>query len=828
MPGRYADVGILSASAGVFTLSGGVKSGLADVYDIIMAADLPLVGSLSITLSFGPQGRNFDSEFELEKEVELELERIGITLGEVKFGGETVTIDIGGTSYNFTRANIGTSLVEEVTRLMGPAAAPAAQKAAEIIEAGMDAVNLIGKVFVVNSTPLPPSPTFTAKFEDVVEIPDEVIENLGLLIFSNAIGGTPTVDRIEIYGENYIAVVYDEGLPFERAEIYYRDGESIAEFPAASLASEIRGSFDPYIVLSGFGYAQPGVGSDGLVYILDAEGAVQAAFDNSFDYGTNESDRIVDGTSSADVIDGSYVDADGDAVSDAADTVYGLGGDDTIMSGSGSDTISGGDGDDTLIGELDNDTLTGGAGADLFSFTTGDGADQITDFDVISDDLEIDGQIINIEALPSGVTVVDQGADVLLTYGNGDTVLLQGITIADWITGSNTIAPTGSVEGTAGADIIDATYVDDEGEAISDTADTIYGLGGDDTINSGNGADIIYGGDGNDTINGGRGSNTIFGGAGDDTIYVIDSSIVDGGVGDDHLSSNLNKGGDHTFTGGEGADTFEFNYAGPARVATEVITDFEVGVDTLIVQGQMLSGLVIESLPSDFTTSATADGSLVLNYGGVHSVTLNGVTAEEFFVDIGVTAAATVGTAGDDVIDASFSDAEGDTVSDGAETIFGLGGNDTINAGKGNDTIYGGDGNDIINPDRGSKTIYGENGDDTIYVIDSSVVDGGAGNDYLFSNLNKGGDHTFTGGTGMDTFEFAYAGATKAAVEVITDFEVGIDALIIDGQTLSELTLGDLPSPYTSATDDGSLVLNYGGIHSVTLEGVTEAEFFSL
>ncbi|EPX81275.1 calcium-binding protein [Litoreibacter arenae] len=678
MPGRYANVGVLDASSGIFTLSGRVKSDLADVYDIKMAADLPFAGSISITLSFGPQGRNFDSELELERDVELELKGIGITLGEVKFGGETVLVTINGTEFIFGRADIGTRLVAEVAEQVGSDAyAATAQKAAEIIEAGMDAVNLIGKVFVVNSTPLPPSPTFTAKFEDVVEIPDEVIDNLGLLIFSNAIGGFPTVDRIEIYGENYIAVVYDEDLPFERAEIYYRDGESIAEFPAASLASEIRGSFDPFIVLSGFGYAQPGEGSDGLVYILDAEGAVQAAFDNSFDFGTNEGDRIVDGTSSADVIDASFVDADGDAV--------------------------------------------------------------------------------------------------------------------------------------------------------TDVADTIYGLGGDDTINSGNGADIIYGGDGNDTIDAGRGSAVIDGGTGNDIIYVIDSSVVDGGAGDDYLFSNLSKGGDHTFTGGSGADTFEFAYASASKAALQTITDFEVGIDTLIVEGHTLSGLLLDDLPSEFTTSQSADGSLVLNYGGIHSVTLSGVTQEQFFVETGITASATVGTSGDDIIDASFVDAEGDTVSDGAETIFGLDGNDIINAGKGNDTIYAGDGNDTINPDRGSKTIYGENGDDTIYVIDSSIVDGGAGDDHLFSNLNKGGDHTFTGGAGADTFEFAYTGGTKAAIEVITDFEVGIDALIIDGQTLSGLTLAELPSAYTtSAAGDGSLVLSYGGIHSVTLVGVTEAEFFML
>ena len=60
-------------------------------------------------------------------------------------------------------------------------------------------------------------------------------------------------------------------------------------------------------------------------------------------------------------------------------------------------------------------------------------------------------------------------------------------------------------------------------------------------------------------------------------------------------------------------------------------------------------------------------------------------------------------------------------------------------------------------------------------------VDGGAGNNYLNSNSNKGRDHTFICGSHEDTFEFACAGATMAALETVTDFEVGIDALIVDG-----------------------------------------------
>ena len=47
------------------------------------------------------------------------------------------------------------------------------------------------------------------------------------------------------------------------------------------------------------------------------------------------------------------------------------------------------------------------------------------------------------------------------------------------------------------------------------------------------------------------------------------------------------------------------------------------------------------------------------------------------------------GTENDDVIDSGYTDTDGDSVSGGADLVFGLGGDDTIEAGSGNDTIHG-------------------------------------------------------------------------------------------------------------------------------------------
>ncbi len=117
---------------------------------------------------------------------------------------------------------------------------------------------------------------------------------------------------------------------------------------------------------------------------------------------------------------------------DGADNLQGDNGDDIISGGKGADIIFGGFGDDTLNGGKGadqlfagrgGDTITGGAGADTFLFITGDGDDVITDFDAETDILDITGIIASI---------VEQGDDVLISYGADDTILLLDADISDF------------------------------------------------------------------------------------------------------------------------------------------------------------------------------------------------------------------------------------------------------------------------------------------------------------------------------------------------------------------------------------------------------------
>ncbi|WP_420397174.1 choice-of-anchor L domain-containing protein [Nioella sp.] len=100
----------------------------------------------------------------------------------------------------------------------------------------------------------------------------------------------------------------------------------------------------------------------------------------------------------------------------------------------------------------------------------------------------------------------------------------------------------GIVEGSGGADVIDATFTGDpEGDMIdaSDAIgvngttgddDYVMAFGGDDTVQSGAGDDIVEAGSGDDVVAGGAGSDTLFGDEGNDTIHGGNDPSLGGGA----------------------------------------------------------------------------------------------------------------------------------------------------------------------------------------------------------------------------------------------------------------------------------------------------------
>jgi len=69
--------------------------------------------------------------------------------------------------------------------------------------------------------------------------------------------------------------------------------------------------------------------------------------------------------------------------------INGEAGNDTLWGSNGDDTIDGGTGNDSIFGGTGSDTLTGGTGADIFQFTATSGSDDILDFDITQDSIQL-------------------------------------------------------------------------------------------------------------------------------------------------------------------------------------------------------------------------------------------------------------------------------------------------------------------------------------------------------------------------------------------------------------------------------------------------------
>ncbi|WP_439672502.1 RTX toxin exported protein [Cupriavidus necator] len=183
---------------------------------------------------------------------------------------------------------------------------------------------------------------------------------------------------------------------------------------------------------------------------------------------------------------------------------------------------------------------------------------------------------------------------------------------------------------------------------------------------------------------------------------------------------------------------------------------------------------------------------------------------------------------GDDIVEGGSGD---DTLlgANGKDRVFGGLGNDNLSGGNGTDAVYGGGGDDVIGSidgssalytgDNGGDTLYGDgydsyadyllgaghesarpgndriyggNGDDLIYGDNGNnaalggddIIAGGNGKDTIYGEGGNdkiaggtGGD-TLSGGSGADVFVYnAVSDSTAAGMDVITDFQRGVDHL---------------------------------------------------
>ncbi|MCR8550778.1 Hint domain-containing protein [Salipiger sp. P9] len=143
------------------------------------------------------------------------------------------------------------------------------------------------------------------------------------------------------------------------------------------------GGADTFIGGSGADTFQAGDGAD-ILWSNEGDDSVDAGAGNDTVWAGAGADTILGGEGD-DLLGGD----------EGADSLSGGGGNDEIWGGLDNDTIDGGLGDDLIGGDTGNDLLTGSDGNDTFSYSPGDGADTITDFNAGNTGGLLDGDLAN-------------------------------------------------------------------------------------------------------------------------------------------------------------------------------------------------------------------------------------------------------------------------------------------------------------------------------------------------------------------------------------------------------------------------------------------------
>ena len=154
--------------------------------------------------------------------------------------------------------------------------------------------------------------------------------------------------------------------------------------------------------------------------------------------------------------------------------------------------------------------------------------------------------------------------------------------------------------------------------------------------------------------------------------------------------------------------------------------------------------------------------------GGTDTINLTGTTAA-VNVNLGVATSQTVNSNLKLILSAN----------NVIENATGGTGNDRLTGNALNNTLNGGDGNDQLQGLGGNDTLWGGAGND--------ILNGGTGNDSLWGGL---GDDVLTGGVGNDQYLFQSDSvfSTSLGVDYISEFEAGLDQIVLSKATFNAIT----------------------------------------
>ncbi|MGB3401489.1 MAG: glycoside hydrolase family 9 protein [Microcoleaceae cyanobacterium] len=163
----------------------------------------------------------------------------------------------------------------------------------------------------------------------------------------------------------------------------------------------------------------------------------------------------------------------------------------------------------------------------------------------------------------------------------------------------------------------------------------------------------------------------------------------------------------------------------------------------------------------------------------------------------------------------------------GDDILLGQGHNDIVVGGAGNDLIKGGSGHDYVNGSSGEDTVYGQGGNDSVVgSTGNDILSGGNGNDLVLGQEDNdringgGGDDTLigglgrdivTGGAGADLFEFDIPPGNAGGLDIIKDFEPGLDKILVEdivGRTLNASEFATVDSIASARSSHALIVFN--------------------
>ncbi|MCC7274307.1 MAG: hypothetical protein IT561_16695 [Alphaproteobacteria bacterium] len=372
-----------------------------------------------------------------------------------------------------------------------------------------------------------------------------------------------------------------------------------------------------------------------------------------------------------------------------------------------------------------------------------------TDGDPVSSNIVLSngGQIYVGDRLTDTI-LDDDGNDATALSTQLQSVQVFGLGGADTITtgdgNDRDYGNTGAdnVNGGAGNDSI---YGGQENDTVSGGSgnDNVAGDLGNDQVNGGSGNDILYGGAGNDVIDPDTGNDTIFAGNGNDTVSIGNSDTGDKLVYMDKLQDQLNiistTGSHIAYLGDNDDHAFLEANAGDIQVFGQD------GNDELVAQ----------NFGSDTLDGGSDDDYLEISGGAIGGkLLIGGFGADEFAIldssggPGGIAASTHVTVMG----------GEGN---DGIAYARGLSIGDANNGGEGNDTISFAGPTTLILRDQSIEqieTVFWSDGSDAAKFADGNVVAGGTliveagdGSDSMDGSRETDGTYHMHGGDGDDT-----------------------------------------------------------------------------